>query len=165
MVLKLGDNPLKRDDLYVFKWLVRQENYSVTQSWQSRSFMSDSTSPLQVFGPGVYILLKNYPPPLTWNDKRCAKLNFGVFFHRIRGEKNYISGKQIEKREKLPLSIQYFSPISKSYNFFLKLSTWAKRRLFSYLFLLNQSPQFSDWKMRLLFLFPNVFLKIFPFIF
>ena len=77
--------------------------------------MSDSTSPLQVFGPGVYILLKKLPPPLTWNDKRCAKLN--------RGEKNYISGKQIEKRENLPLSIQYFSPISKSYNFFLKLST------------------------------------------
>ena len=63
---------------------------------------------------GIYSLEK-FPPPLTWNDKRCAKLN--------RGEKNYISGKQIEKREKLPLSIQYFSPISKSYNFFLKLST------------------------------------------
>ena len=106
---------------------------------------------------GYIFSWKISPPPLTWNDKRCAKLN--------RGEKNYISGKQIEKRENLPLSIQYFSPISKSYNFFLKLSTWAKRRLFSYLFLLNQSPQFSDWKMRLLFLFPNVFLKIFPFIF
>ena len=47
--------------MYLIDWM-RQENYSVTQSWQSRSFMSDSTSPLQVFEPGVYILLKNHPP-------------------------------------------------------------------------------------------------------
>ena len=115
--------------MYLIDWM-RQENYSVTQSWQSRSFMSDSTSPLQVFGPGVYILLKNHPPPLTRNYKRCEKLNFRVFFHRIRGEKNYISGKQIEKRENLPLkrgktchlAFNIPPPISKSYNFFLRLS-------------------------------------------